>query len=66
MAKVRSSARTVCKRYDCGLSTLDRWVADKEMGFPKPIVINRIRLWDDAELDEFDRTRAAETEKAAA
>jgi hypothetical protein len=58
MAKTRSNAGTVCRRYDIGMSTLDRWLHDEEMGFPKPIYISRLRLWDDDQLDRFDRERA--------
>jgi hypothetical protein len=34
--------------------SLWRWVRSPTMGFPAPIRINRIKFWDEAELDAFD------------
>jgi hypothetical protein len=49
-------ARKVCERYDICDRTLDRWVADPTLNFPKPMIVNRRRYWDQGELDEFDRS----------
>jgi hypothetical protein len=32
--------------------------SDKELGFPKPRRINRMRYWNDSELTEWERARA--------
>jgi predicted DNA-binding transcriptional regulator AlpA len=46
-------------RYDTGDRTVDRWV---EAGIlPKPVYINRIRYWDEEELDAHDALRQSES-----
>jgi predicted DNA-binding transcriptional regulator AlpA len=49
-------ATQVRERYG-GISdmTLWRWLRDKELGFPKPRLINRMRYWNDSELTEWER-----------
>ena len=51
-------ATQVRERYG-GISdmTLWRWLRDKELGFPKPRRINRMRYWNDSELTECERAR---------
>ena len=51
-------ATQVRERYG-GISdmTLWRWLRDKELGFPKPCRINRMRYWSDSELTEWERVR---------
>jgi predicted DNA-binding transcriptional regulator AlpA len=51
-------ATQVRERYG-GISdmTLWRWLRDKELGFPKPRVINRMRYWNDSELTEWEHAR---------
>lgn len=39
--------------------TLWRWENDENMGFPKPIRINRRRYWRAAEISQFMASRAA-------
>ncbi|HTS40035.1 MAG TPA: DNA-binding protein [Xanthobacteraceae bacterium] len=56
----------VCHRYGICASTLFRWDAHKKLGFPKPIRINGRKYRDERELDEFDRTRAADRTAEAA
>jgi len=48
-------ATQVRERYG-GISdmTLWRWLRDKELGFPKPRRINRVRYWNDSELTEWE------------
>lgn len=48
-------ARRVCQRYDVCDRTLDRWVADPKLNFPRPMYVNKRRYFDEDELDEFDR-----------
>jgi predicted DNA-binding transcriptional regulator AlpA len=53
--KTYVGAKQVRARYG-GISdmTLWRWYHDPKMGFPQPIKINRIKFWDEADLDAFD------------
>jgi predicted DNA-binding transcriptional regulator AlpA len=52
--KRKLPTRAVMARYDVSDRTIDRWVADPSLGFPKPIRIKRRRYWDEDALDEFD------------
>jgi hypothetical protein len=45
----------VAERYGVGVRTIDNWLADDELGFPRPIVINTRKYYLEDELDEFDR-----------
>jgi hypothetical protein len=51
-------ARKVWGRYHTTDRTLDRWVADPEMGFPRPMVIKKRRYFNEAELTAWERRRA--------
>jgi len=57
------NAAQVRARYG-GVSdmTLWRWLRDKELGFPKPRRINRLRYWNDSELTEWERTCGPDAE----
>ena len=59
------NAAQVRARYG-GVSemTLWRWLQNRELGFPKPYRINRLRYWDDAKLSEWERTRCLPEEEA--
>jgi predicted DNA-binding transcriptional regulator AlpA len=52
-------ARRVQDRYGICDRTLDRWIKDESVGFPKPIVVHRRRYWRVGELVAFERRRAA-------
>jgi hypothetical protein len=52
-------ARKVCERYEICDRTLDRWVADPKLNFPKPMIVNKRRYFDEGELDAFDRSNVA-------
>jgi hypothetical protein len=52
-------ARKVLERYGIVDRTLDRWLADAKLGFPRPAVINKRRYFDVDELDAFDRSNVA-------
>ena len=52
----------VCRRYSVHISTLGNWTLIPTLDFPKPIRINRRKFRDEAELDKFDRVRAAQRE----
>ena len=49
------NSKQVRARYG-GISDMSlwRWVRDPKMRFPAPIRINRLKFWDQAELDAFD------------
>jgi len=47
--------RAMCARYgDVADKTIDRWVASGIL--PTPLVINKRRYWDEAELEQRERT----------
>jgi predicted DNA-binding transcriptional regulator AlpA len=50
----------VARRYGKHISTLYNWDRDPDLNFPKAIRINNRKHRDEAELDRFDRARAAE------
>lgn len=50
--KVRARYDNVCAR------TIDRWIADDELGFPRPTMINGRRYWRLGELQQWERERA--------
>jgi hypothetical protein len=51
-------APKVWGRYGTTDRTLDRWVADPEMGFPKPLIINGRRYFSEPQLVVWERKRA--------
>ena len=60
-------SREVCDRYGIVIRTLDRWLKDKAVGFPAPAdVIRGRRYWSEANLIEWERTRATARPVAAA
>ena len=48
----------VAERYVVNVRTITRWTADEKLGFPRPLIINRSKLWDEEELMEWERDRA--------
>jgi predicted DNA-binding transcriptional regulator AlpA len=51
--------RAVADRYGVTTKTIDRWAADKRLGFPPAIYISETTpLWDEAQLEAFERSRA--------
>jgi len=57
--------RALCERYDVTDRTIDRWL---ETGIlPQPMRINRVRYWDETDIEAFERSRmAAQDSKTAA
>jgi hypothetical protein len=48
-------------RYgNCCKRTIDRWIDDPEMDFPKPTMINGRRYWRLCDLRQWERARAAD------
>jgi predicted DNA-binding transcriptional regulator AlpA len=58
-------AREVCARYQICTKTLDRWVDDPELNFPKPKYIRRRRYFGEAGLDIFDRAKARRQDRVS-
>ena len=53
--------RQVRARYgDKSERTIDRWINNQELGFPKPTMINGRRFWDEDALVSWERERAAQ------
>jgi hypothetical protein len=52
-------ARAVQARYQIVDRTLDRWLANPELGFPRPITVNKRRYFRVSDLEAWERERAA-------
>ena len=50
-------AAQILKRYGITEMTLWRWLRDNELGFPRPIVINRRRYWWKGSVSAWERSR---------
>jgi len=51
--------RQLAERYgNVSERSVDRWTQDPKMGFPQPIYIGGTPLWDEEELEAFERERA--------
>ena len=44
----------------------NRWLRDPELKFPKPLYIGASPLWDESELEKWERTRATQRQESAA
>ena len=56
----RLTGPQICARFgDISDMTLWRWLQNDELAFPKPLVINRRRYWRLADIEAWERTRAA-------
>ena len=54
----RLPATAVARRYGVVIRTLNRWLIDPKLGFPKPEIVNGRRYWTAATLRIWDRSRA--------
>ncbi len=52
-------AATVWRHYGKTDRTLDRWIKDEQLGFPRPVVIRNRRYFKEAELVEWERAQAS-------
>jgi predicted DNA-binding transcriptional regulator AlpA len=43
-------------RYNRDERTIDRWIRDPKMNFPEPMRIGRSALWDESEIEEWERS----------
>ena len=59
-AKQYVNTKHVRERYGVTDMTIWRWQKDPNLHFPAPMVINRRKLWDPADLDAFDARQRGE------
>lgn len=61
-------ASSVWARYGVTSMTIHRWLADPNLGFPKPFYLGRFRFWriGDLEAWEADRPRVSAKQTVAA
>ncbi len=50
-------ARRVWERYGVTSMTLQRWLTDPRLDFPKPVYIGRFRYWRLSELEAWERAQ---------
>jgi predicted DNA-binding transcriptional regulator AlpA len=62
--KRKLTMRLLCDRYGVCDRTIDRWTQTGVL--PKPMVINRIRFWDEEAIEERDRERMTAAERLLA
>jgi hypothetical protein len=48
----------VIERYRISHMSLYRWTKNPNMDFPKPMVINRRKLWKAEELENWEKAKA--------
>ena len=65
-ARERLPARMVWERFHVTDRTLDRWLADPELKFPRPMLINRRRYFFLDEIEDWERAQARKNCAAAA
>ncbi|RDJ12436.1 helix-turn-helix transcriptional regulator [Rhizobium grahamii] len=53
------TAPQVCQRYQICQMSLYRWQRDNKLAFPKPLVVNRRKLFREDELLDWERKRAS-------
>ena len=59
-------ARRVLERYSVVDRTLDRWLANPKLDFPRPLIVNSRRYFRMRELEAWERSRAAQQTAAVA
>lgn len=57
--------KAVRQRYGhCSEATLDRWLKNPDLGFPKPLYIGPMRWWRVDDLEAFERQRPTDKQRA--
>ena len=51
------TTRMLCERYSISNRTVDRWAACGIL--PPPMRINKVRYWDEAQIEQVERERMA-------
>jgi hypothetical protein len=59
-------AGRVAARYAVSPRSLDRWLEDARIDFPRPLYIGRMRFFRVADLEAWEAERARRGEEAAA
>jgi len=54
------TAAQVQERFQISPTTLWRWTQDEALRFPKPFVVKRRKLFDEAKLAEWERRRSGQ------
>jgi hypothetical protein len=57
--RTRLPARLVWTRFSVTDRTLDRWLANPSLKFPRPMIINHRRYFFVDEIEEWERLQAA-------
>jgi predicted DNA-binding transcriptional regulator AlpA len=57
--ETRLTARQVRERFGVVARTLDRWLANEVLAFPRPITINKRRYFVEQEILDWERHRRA-------
>jgi hypothetical protein len=55
----------VADRYGVTTRSVERWGLDPKLQFPRPLLINRRKYWDENELQIWERKRATSAATAA-
>ncbi len=65
MTKRKLRRKDLCERFG-GITprTVERWQADPKMDFPPPIYLGRFPLWDEDQIEQWERRRAVRTAAA--
>jgi hypothetical protein len=61
----RLPAAAVLRRYRIVDRTLKRWLDNPRLAFPRPLLVNGRRCFKAADLDQWERDRAASHREAA-
>jgi hypothetical protein len=49
----------VAQRYGVSTRSVDRWWKDSQLNFPQPIIVRQRKYWALADLETWERKRAA-------
>ncbi|WP_112663486.1 helix-turn-helix transcriptional regulator [Microvirga flavescens] len=58
-------SKKVRDRYSISEMTLWRWERDPKVAFPRPMIVNRRKLYRLTDIEAWERQRAASTSAAA-
>ena len=61
----RLPAAAVRHRYEIVDRTLKRWLDNPSLKFPRPLIVNGRRYFKVAELEQWERDRAATSQRGA-
>jgi hypothetical protein len=61
----RLTTERVAERFDVVARTVERWERDRRLGFPQPLKIHGRKYWKLADIENWERARAAGLAPAA-